>query len=283
MKTDHLLVGRRSLLRVAAYLGAAAGAAAVGGAIVNELSETPKRLPAAEPAGGPPAVLRPPQASSYRLTPMTEYAAPAFRRARPPVRDRPFLEAPGSVGRTMVLTFDDGPDPRYTPDILGVLRKHEVRAMFFVCGEMATVNRDLLREMAADGHVVGNHTWSHPLVPGLPPSKIRDQLGRTSDVIEKVIGESPLWYRAPYGAWNKHSFVIGAQLGMEPLGWTVDTLDWTRPGSRTIVRRVLKGAGPGVIVLSHDAGGNRSQSVSALRDYLPKLLDDGYRITVPRR
>ncbi|MGW4705862.1 polysaccharide deacetylase family protein, partial [Streptomyces sp. NPDC004285] len=220
--------------------------------------------------------------SAYRLQPMTAYAPPAFRRAVPPVRQRPFLSVSGT-GRSMVLTFDDGPDPRYTPGILETLRHYDCRAMFFVCGEMAVDNQDLLREMDADGHVVGNHSWSHPLIPKLKPSRIRDELGSTSEVVERAIGAAPLWYRAPYGAWNKHSFEIGAELGMEPLAWTVDTLDWTEPGTGPIVRRVLDGAAPGVVVLSHDAGGNRSQSVAALRRYLPELLDAGYRMTVPRR
>ncbi|MFJ8076552.1 polysaccharide deacetylase family protein [Streptomyces sp. NPDC096176] len=279
MKEDQLLPGRRSVFRIAACLGAAA----FGGMLVGERAETPGRAPAAPaPAAGPQSAARPPQAASYRLRPMTAYAPPARQRATPPVRKQPILEVPAR-GRTMVLTFDDGPDPRYTPDVLGILRKHDVRAMFFVCGEMATAHRDLLREMAGDGHVVGNHTWSHPLIPKLSLSGINDELGRTSEVIGEAVGEPPLWYRAPYGAWNRRSFEIGARLGMEPLGWTVDTLDWTTPGTGTIVRRVLKGAAPGVIVLSHDAGGNRSQSVAALRRYLPKLLDKGYQITVPRR
>ncbi|MFF3243884.1 polysaccharide deacetylase family protein [Streptomyces sp. NPDC002870] len=276
MKTDQMLPGRRSVLRIAACLGAAATAGLL-------FTERGSRTPVTRPAAGPRAVARRPvNASAYRLQPMTAYSPPRFRRAMPPVRQRPFLKM-SAVGRTMVLTFDDGPDPRYTPGILRTLRKYEVPAMFFVCGEMASDHRDLLREMADDGHVVGNHTWSHPLIPKLPPSRIREELGRTSEVIEETLGTPPLWYRAPFGAWNKHSFEIGAKLGMEPLAWTVDTLDWTEPGTKTIVRRVLDGAGPGVVVLSHDAGGDRSQSVAALRSYLPELLDAGYRITVPRR
>jgi peptidoglycan/xylan/chitin deacetylase (PgdA/CDA1 family) len=183
----------------------------------------------------------------------------------------------------MVLSFDDGPDPRYTPDILRVLKAHDVRAMFFVCGEMAADNKDLLRRMSDEGHVVGNHTWSHPLLTRLGRSAIRSQMERTSDVVEETYGERPGWFRAPYGAWNRAAFQIGAELGMEPLAWTVDTLDWTTPGARAIERRVVRGAGPGVVVLGHDAGGDRSQSVRALRDYLPRLLDSGYHITVPRR
>ncbi|MYS12247.1 polysaccharide deacetylase family protein, partial [Streptomyces sp. SID6041] len=234
------------------------------------------------PAAGPQAQSARLGPASYRLQPMTAYAPPAYRRGVPPVRQRPFLSMSG-VGRSMVLSFDDGPDPRYTPGILETLRRHDCRAMFFVCGEMAVENPDLLREMAADGHVVGNHSWSHPLIPKLRPSRIRDELGSTSEVVERTLGTAPLWYRAPYGAWNRHSFEIGAELGMEPLAWTVDTLDWKEPGTDTVVRRVLDGAAPGAVVLSHDAGGDRSQSVAALRRYLPELLDAGYRITVPQR
>jgi peptidoglycan/xylan/chitin deacetylase (PgdA/CDA1 family) len=187
------------------------------------------------------------------------------------------------MGRSIVLTFDDGPDPRYTPEILRILREYDVHAMFFVCGSMAVDHKDLLREMADEGHVVGNHTWSHPLLTGLSPSAIHREMERTSEVVADTCGEAPRWFRAPYGAWNRAAFHIGADLGMEPLGWTLDTFDWRSPGTRAIVDRVRRYAEPGVVVLSHDAGGDRSQSVRALRAYLPGLLDAGYEIAVPRR
>ncbi|MFJ6700208.1 polysaccharide deacetylase family protein [Streptomyces sp. NPDC091272] len=270
--------GRRAVLRLAACVGAVAG--------VHVLTADPAGTPGPpapgepRPAAGPPKAAARLKPSAYRLRPMTAYAPPRLRPARPPVRSKPFLRM-DEQGRTMVLTFDDGPDPHYTPDILKTLRRHGVRAMFFVCGEMAVDNQDLLREMIDDGHVIGNHSWDHPLMPKLSRSRIRSQLERTSDVVEKAVREAPRWYRAPYGAWNRASFEIGADLGMEPLGWTVDTLDWTEPGPSAIVRRVRAGAGEGVVVLSHDAGGNRSGTVSALRTYLPELLDQGYRLTVP--
>ncbi|WP_329426326.1 polysaccharide deacetylase family protein [Streptomyces sp. NBC_01268] len=287
MKNDEKPMGRRSLLRLAAALGATA---TVGVFAADRMSGSgtgpatgaapPARPhPAGAPGAQAQARLRP---AAYRLQPMTGYAPPAFRRAIPPVRTRPFLHLTG-VGRSMVLTFDDGPDPRYTPEILATLRRYDCRAMFFVCGEMAVDNQDLLKEMAEDGHVVGNHSWSHPLVPKLRPSRIRQELGSTSEVIEQALGTPPLWYRAPYGAWNRLSFEIGAELGMEPMAWTVDTLDWQEPPTDSIVRRVLDGAGSGVVVLNHDAGGNRAHSVAALQRYLPRLLDAGYSITVPRR
>ena len=275
MTTDQLLTRRRVLM-----IGGAAAVGAAGTAAL--LTAAPDNTPAARPAAGPPAhnALKP---SAYRLEPLIGYGPPrAAAHGRTLVRHEPLLRVSGR-GRTMVLTFDDGPDPRYTPHILRTLREHDVRAMFFVCGEMAVHNKDLLAEMSEDGHVVGNHTWSHPLLTRLTRSEIRSQMERTCEVIEDGCGEAPVWFRAPYGAWNRAAFQIGAELGMEPLAWTVDSLDWMAPGTRTIVDRVERGAAPGVVVLSHDAGGDRSQSVRALRDYLPQLLHSGYHVTVPTR
>ncbi|MFJ9147531.1 polysaccharide deacetylase family protein [Streptomyces sp. NPDC102270] len=274
-KATAVLTRRRALLVGAAAVGAA-GTAGVHAALSGQEPVRP-----APPAAGPPAhrALKP---SAYRLQPLTGYGPPHTAPRKTLVRHEPLLKVSGR-GRTMVLTFDDGPDPRYTPHILDTLAEYDVRAMFFVCGEMAVDNQDLLARMADEGHIVGNHTWSHPLLTRLRRSRIRSEMERTSDVIEDAYGERPEWFRAPYGAWNRAAFQLGAELGMEPLAWTVDTLDWTTPGTRRIVGAVEHGAAPGVVVLSHDAGGDRSQSVRALRAYLPQLIDSGYHITVPRR
>ncbi|MBW8818854.1 MAG: polysaccharide deacetylase family protein [Streptomyces sp.] len=274
--TAAVLTRRRALLAGAAAVGAA-GTAGVLAAVTGEEPVGP-----ALPAAGPPPAHRAVKSSAYRLQPLTGYGPPHTTHRRTPVRHEPLLKVSGR-GRTMVLTFDDGPDPRYTPHILDTLAEHDVRAMFFVCGEMAVDNQDLLARMSDEGHVVGNHTWSHPLLTRLTRSRIRSEMERTSDVIEDAYGERPEWFRAPYGAWNRAAFQLGAELGMEPLAWTVDTLDWTTPGTRRIVGAVEHGAAPGVVVLSHDAGGDRSQSVRALRAYLPQLIDSGYHLTVPRR
>ncbi|MGW5634699.1 polysaccharide deacetylase family protein [Streptomyces sp. NPDC003832] len=279
MQKDQLLT--RLLTRRRALLAGAAAVSAAGTAGLYALGADAEPVRPAAPAAGPQAAraLKP---SAYRLQPLTGYGAPAAAPGRTLVRRAPLLRMSGR-GRTMVLTFDDGPDPRYTPAILDILAEYEVRAMFFVCGEMAAAHPGLLARMSEEGHVVGNHTWSHPLLTRLTRRQIRSQMERTCDVIEEAYGERPEWFRAPYGAWNRAAFQIGAELGMEPLAWTVDTLDWTAPGTRSIVGRVENGAAPGVVVLSHDAGGDRSQSVHALRDYLPELLDSGYHVTVPVR
>ncbi|MFE9675407.1 polysaccharide deacetylase family protein [Streptomyces sp. NPDC006259] len=277
MQKDQLFTRREALLAGAAVVGAAGTASlfawrAGGG--------SPVRTGA--PAAGAPAHHPPGRPSAYRLQPLTGYGPPRTAPARTPVRREPLLRITGR-GRTMVLTFDDGPDPRYTPGILDTLAEYDVHAMFFVCGEMAADHPHLLTRMADEGHTVGNHTWSHPLLTKLTRRQIRSEMTRTSEVVEDVYGERPRWFRAPYGAWNRAAFQLGSELGMEPLAWTVDTLDWTTPGASTIVDRVEDGAAPGVVVLSHDAGGDRSQSVRALRRYLPRLLDSGYHITVPQR
>ncbi|MGW1028766.1 polysaccharide deacetylase family protein [Streptomyces sp. NPDC002577] len=288
MNKDQMLSRRGVLLAGAVVLAAAgqAGIFAVEPTVIRGAARKPAPTPGTPVetgAAGPPLpTRRSVSASTYRLQPLTGYGPPRKAPLRTPVRRAPILRLSG-IGRRMVLTFDDGPDPRYTPGILSTLRKHDVRAVFFVCGEMATDNKDLLREMADDGHVIGNHTWTHPLLTSLSRSEVRDEIERTSELIEKTVGEAPLWFRAPYGAWNRSAFQIGAELGMEPLAWTVDTLDWTTPGTGAIVSTVIDGAAPGVVVLSHDAGGDRSQSVAALRRYLPDLLDKGYGLTVPRR
>ncbi|MFF4319605.1 polysaccharide deacetylase family protein [Streptomyces sp. NPDC001568] len=289
MKNDEPTVGRRVLLRTAVFLGIAAASTLV---TAGE-SQTP--VPGAAgpaPAGGPPPAgaagapgLRPagPPEKSYRLRPMTAEAPLRPPLVKPAVRARPILGLPDDAAHAsaMALTFDDGPDPRYTPAILDTLARYQVRATFFVCGEMATDHRDLLRRMVTEGHVIGNHTWTHPLIPKLGRPALLSEIGRTSEVVQQTIGEAPQWFRAPYGAWNRAAFEIGADLGMEPLAWTLDTLDWKEPGTAAIVSRVQAGAGPGVIVLNHDAGGNRAQSVQALATYLPQLLARGYRMTLP--
>ena len=281
MNKDQFLSRRRALLAGSAVLGAA-GVAGTAHLLAGDRGSPVRSSAAPAPAAGAQAhrgALRP---SAYRLQPITGYGPVRGSSGRTLVRNQPFLRMSGR-GKTMVLTFDDGPDPRYTPDVLRTLKAHNVRAMFFVCGEMAADHKDMLRRMADEGHVVGNHTWSHPLLTRLTRSQIRSQMERTSDVIAEGYGERPGWFRAPYGAWNRAAFQIGAELGMEPLAWTVDTLDWMSPGADAIESRVIRGAAPGVVVLAHDAGGNRTQSVTALREYLPRLLDSGYRITVPRR
>lgn len=226
------------------------------------------------PAAGPPAAVpaRPP---TYRLRPFAGETSMGSPSRNPAVRTHAVYSMDGP-GRRIALTFDDGPDPLYTPQVLRILAQYDVQATFCVIGENAVEYPQLLHDIANGGHAVANHSWTHPQLTKVRPAAARSELTRTSELIEKVLGAPPEWARAPYGDWNPATLGICAELGMEPLGWSLDTNDWARPGTKSITGSVLRDVKDGAIVLCHDGGGNRSQTVAALRYYLPRLLDSGY-------
>ncbi|MCZ4118140.1 polysaccharide deacetylase family protein [Streptomyces sp. H39-S7] len=217
-------------------------------------------------------------------------AAPAAARARRVPTPETTIDAGPLV---MALTFDDGPSPQYTPQVLDVLRGHGVHATFFVCGDNVGLYPDVVRRIVAEGHVVGNHSWSHPHLSDLSAAEVRDQMQRTQDAVAKVGGRAPVLFRAPYGDFADASLAVCADLGLRPISWSVDPADWANPGSATIADRVVAGAATGAIVLHHDgteggddnpepgSGGDRSQTVTALKSYLPRLISAGYTFTTP--
>ncbi|MFE7780873.1 polysaccharide deacetylase family protein [Streptomyces nigrescens] len=285
MDSDRHTRTRRKFLQAAVVVGALSAARVLfssdGGAPeTGPRPSAPTRptQPPATSAGPPlPAEYAGPASAPgpFRLRPMAGETSRSGPGASPPHPDVAFRLS--TDRREIFLTFDDGPHPAHTPEILRILRRHDTRATFFVIGENALEFPDLLRALADDGHAVANHTWTHPQLTTLPPGLVRSELGRTSDLIEDVLGAAPDLARAPYGDWDETSLSICNALGMSPVGWAVDSQDWTVPGAETIAYTVLDEMHPGAIVLSHDGGGERSQTVEALDWYLPRLLDDGYR------
>ncbi len=180
--------------------------------------------------------------------------------------------------KAIALTIDDGPSAEYTPQVLALLAKYKITATFCMIGEQIKNNRSLVREVAQAGHMVVNHTWNHADQSKLSLSSIRSQISRTNDALSDV-GIHPSVFRAPYGAWSPHVFEACAQADLRPLDWSVDPQDWARPGTQTIVSRILAHTHTGSIILEHDGGGDRSQTVAALKIVLPHLLDAGYRFT----
>lgn len=178
----------------------------------------------------------------------------------------------GSRGKKRVaLTFDDGPGS-YTSGVLRALDRHNAKATFFVLGQEVSGRGTTLRRMLRKGHEIGNHSTSHRARPS------RSDLARTNSIIRGATGFSPCTFRPPYGAMSG-SMVSGAwSLGMSTILWDVDTNDWRRPGSGAIYSRTVGGTRPGSIVLMHDGGGNRSQTVAALPRILRKLKSRGYRL-----
>ncbi|WP_411970824.1 polysaccharide deacetylase family protein [Micromonospora peucetia] len=187
--------------------------------------------------------------------------------------DGPFGAQTTSGTSLVALTFDDGPDPRYTPQVLALLREHQVRATFCVVGENAQAHPDLIRAIAADGHTLCNHSWNHDVTLGRrSPDAIRSDLLRTSAAIRAAVPDAPIaYYRQPGGAWTGQVVSVSNELDMIPLHWTVDPADWEVPGASRIAATVVAGVVPGSVVLLHDAGGDRQGTVDALHRILPAL------------
>ncbi|UGY90988.1 polysaccharide deacetylase family protein [Streptomyces gobiensis] len=270
MQYDKSSSSRRMLLRGVACLGLLG--------VYRTVTAPPAHAPGSGIFAAHPDDARTTAESAYRLRPLlgTARMPPAGPQRRPVAPRETAQRTLREPGKKIALTFDDGPHPRQTPAILRILRQHDTRATFFIIGENAVWNPDLVKAIAEHGHVIANHSWSHPQLNRIPTSRVRKELGRTCDLIERALGAGPRLARAPYGAWHKPSLKICAELGMEPVGWSIDTMDWKTPGARTIRSRVLTGAHPGAIVLAHDGGGDRSQTVAALAYYLPRLIDQGY-------
>ncbi len=212
-------------------------------------------------------------------------ASPSPERSRPVRRRKDAGDLPMyhiDDGRKVIaLTIDDGPSPVYTPQILRLLDQYQVTGTFSMVGLQVAAHRGMAREVAAAGHMIANHTWSHVDLAVLSAVKIADQINRTSAAIHAATGRVPTLFRAPYGAWSPAVLAHCAQTGMTPLDWSVDPRDWSRPGVASIVRNIMRNTKTGSIILEHDGGGNRSQTVAALQIVLPRLLAVGYRFTTP--
>jgi peptidoglycan-N-acetylglucosamine deacetylase len=245
---------------------------AVGGIVLTS-------VPAARFGPGRPA-----DAATRRRVPATHH--------REPHRDVPAYTVPSyplnqplyyisDADKAIALTIDDGPDPVYTPQVLSVLHKYNVTATFSMIGEHVAAYPQLARAVHDAGHKICNHTWTHSDLVGMRVPRVRDELTRAGDAIHAATGVHPVLFRAPYGAWSHAVIRQCERMKMVPLDWSVDPRDWSRPGVRKIVRNIMKNTQPGSIILEHDGGGNRSETVAALRIVLPRLLDHGYHFETP--
>ena len=196
-----------------------------------------------------------------------------------PVRD---VSGPGVVA----LTFDDGPDATWTPRILDVLRREHVPATFFVIGKEAERYPRLLRQEIDEGHVIGDHTYSHPDLAKSADWRSRLEISGAAWVVEGETGRRPLLFRSPYGNGDaapsrrkKGADQLASDLGFHPVGWTDDTDDWQQHGPDTIVHAALSQLSERTIILLHDGGGKRDQTVAALPRIIDALKARGYLFT----
>lgn len=184
-----------------------------------------------------------------------------------------------TAGRTSVtkveaprvaLTFDDGPNAKYTPLLLEGLRKRNIHATFFLLGENILKNKELLLRMQKDGHLIGCHTWSHVQLDKISPSRASREILKTNSLIYHITGTYPTCLRPPYGAWKKD---LELPVTMLPVFWDVDTLDWQSQNPESILDIVRKNVQDGSIILMHDSYDSSVRAALAIAD---ELTEKGY-------
>ncbi len=178
----------------------------------------------------------------------------------------------------VALTFDDGPSAGYTAQVLSILNQYHVHATFFCIGQQVQEFPSLVHQEYTDGNIVGNHTWDHPDLTTLSKATVDQELTSTSDELTKVNGTAPTFFRPPYGAINKSVQLQAEGHQLTPTLWNIDTEDWNGKTSQQIINTVTTQADNGSIVLMHDGGGNRSQTVAALPTIIQNLQNKGFRL-----
>ncbi len=173
--------------------------------------------------------------------------------------------------KKVALTFDDGPHYKYTPMLLDELKKRDVKATFFVLGMNAETNYEIVKRMAEEGHVIGNHTYSHKNLFCLKEEAIKKEIMKTNDIIETLTGSSPKYFRPSYGNYNSNIVNLA---NMQVVLWNVDSLDWKSKNSNRITNRVLNKVQDGSIILMHDI---YKSSVKAAIKIIDKLQSEGYK------
>jgi peptidoglycan-N-acetylglucosamine deacetylase len=173
------------------------------------------------------------------------------------------------------MTFDDGPSAANTPRLLDMLKQRNIKATFFLIGQNIAANADIVRRILAEGHEIGNHTWTHPQLSKLSDDRVTTEITKTQEAIKEASGFTPTLLRPPYGAitprqreWIENQFALSVIL------WSVDPLDWKRPGPSVVTQRILSQARPGAIILSHDI---HKQTIDAMPATLDGLIAKGYK------
>jgi len=234
-------------------------------------------------AAAPPAT---PVGAQARTVPNSGYRTPQLRGPVPRNPDMPFGSDFGRnagltfnrvavAGKYIAMTFDDGPHPQNTPRLLDMLRARNIRATFYVIGRNVNQHPGIVRRTVAEGHEIGNHSQTHRLLSKLSSSELRDEMTRCQDAIIHAAGVRPRTMRPPYGGLlQAQRELVLAEYGYPTILWSVDPLDWKKPGAAAVTSRILAGTNPGAIVLAHDL---HSQTVDAMPATFDALLRRGFQ------
>ncbi|PYI51392.1 polysaccharide deacetylase family protein [Paenibacillus flagellatus] len=243
----------------------------------NAKAEKPRQRGPAKPEPKAPAVsVQKSQSSAAKKLSLSEL------RAKYP---EAFKVSGASKERNVALTFDDGPDDRFTPQVLDVLKAHGVKATFFLLGKRAEEHPDIVRRIVREGHAIGNHSYRHPQFPKLTVDQFAQEIEQTEEVLNRLTGYRPKLLRPPYGAIDEEQLQWAKSRGYMIVNWNVDSLDWKNLGEQQVSGNILGHAKAGSIVLQHSAGGDKqdlSGTVKALPGIIAKLREQGYGlVTVP--
>lgn len=187
-----------------------------------------------------------------------------------------------ATDKVVAITFDDGPDPQSTPALLDLLRKRGVPAVFFCVGRKVEENPSIVAQIVKDGHMVGNHSYGHSNFTNLFGSRrLKNDLQRTQDAVEKASGIRPVYLRSPMGLTNPIVFRVARQMGLHLVGWTVRGLDTRNRPPERIVARLTAGLKPGAIMLLHDGGIPTATLTKTVEMLIDEIREKGYRIVLP--
>jgi peptidoglycan/xylan/chitin deacetylase (PgdA/CDA1 family) len=200
------------------------------------------------------------------------------------------LIAPRNPGE-LALTFDDGPNPAWTPQLLDLLAEHNVGATFFMVGNFAKAEPALVRRVAAAGHLIGNHSWSHPNLALTRGPQVTDELTSTSDTLQQILGSPVRFFRPPFGARRPFVLRTARSLGLIPVTWNAMTTDWETPSANTIAQHLantidrLDRQGSAANIVLHDGGhrglgANRGPSVAAAGQLLERYKKNHRFVTL---
>ncbi|WP_088835141.1 polysaccharide deacetylase family protein [Paenibacillus tyrfis] len=245
----------------------------------------PSAPPTPAPAPAPTPAVVPPEESKIQKKPKSKSKQPVAKTSKETsgqsqrltlsqlVRKYPeLLLLRGSAASGQVaLTFDDAPDTTFTPQVLDVLKKYQVRATFFLVGAQAEKHPEMVKRIVREGHVIGNHSYSHKLFTKLSDDLFQSQVLQTQQTLKRLIGYSPRLLRPPYGEISESQLLWASEHGYRIVNWNVDSLDWKQLGQEKVISNIITNVKPGSIILQH-SGGGPGQDLNGTVQALPTVI-----------
>lgn len=252
--------------------GGVAAAMAASGGSKNTAAGTAPSTPAASPTTAPASTV---PASTQAPTSPTASASASSSTG---VVTAPQYYVDNEGANAIALTLDDGPSAEYTPQVLEILARYDIKATFNMIGRQVAGNLSLVREVSAAGHTITNHTWDHADLTHLTYSRVIGEIDRCNDALANA-DQHPTIFRAPFGNWSRAVFQACADRQLRPVGWSVDPRDWdtAHVDTQMIVHNVLAHTRAHAIILEHDGPSDRRNTVAALKIFIPELLDRGFQ------